>query len=115
MVTGEKRSGRKVSYVTDTAYLPSIAENVKDSDIFICEGMFTEDLEESAASKKHLTSRQAAKIANEAGGIGKMGLIHYSPRYNDRDLSRLLDEASADFPDTFLTRDRQVHKIKLKD
>ena len=115
MVTGDKRKGRKVSFVTDTAYLPEIAENVSDSDVFICEGMFTEDLEESAASKKHLTSKQAAKIANEAGGIGKMGLIHYSPRYSDRDLKKLLEEAAEDFPDTFLTRDRQMLKIKYKD
>ncbi len=115
MVTGDKRSGRKVSFVTDTSYLPTIADKVADSDIFICEGMFTEDLAESAALKKHLTSVQAAKIANEAGGIGKMGLIHYSPRYNDRDLKRLLEEAEKDFPNTFLTRDRQSFKIKYKD
>ncbi len=115
MVTGAKRPGRKFSFVTDTAYLPGIAENVSGSDLLICEGMFTEDLAESAASKKHLTSKQAAKIANEAGGIGKMGLIHYSPRYNDRDLKRLLEEAAEDFPDTFLTRDRQIFEIKYKD
>lgn len=115
MVTGDKRSGRKFSFVTDTTYLPTIAGNVKNSDLFICEGMFTADLEDSAAMKKHLTSRQSAKIANEAGGIGKMGLIHYSPRYNDRDLKRLLDEAIKDFPNTFLTRDRQMLEIKNKD
>ena len=115
MVTGEKRSGRKFSFVTDTAFSYNIVQNVKDSDIFICEGMFTEDLAESAASKKHLTAKQAAEIALDAGGIGELGLIHYSPRYNDRELLKLLEEAKAVFPNTFLTRDRQAINIKNKD
>jgi ribonuclease Z len=115
MVTGEKRSGRKFSFVTDTAYFPEIADSVRDSDVLICEGMFTEELSESAASKKHLTAVQAAKIAVSAGGIGKMGLIHYSPRYNDREILKLLEEAKPVFPGSFLTRDRQIIEIKNKD
>ena len=39
-VMGNKRGGRKFSYVTDTAYLPSIAEAVRGSDLLLCEGMF---------------------------------------------------------------------------
>lgn len=115
MVTGDQRRGRKFSFVTDTAYFPEIGDNVKDSDVLICEGMFTEDLAESAAAKKHLTAKQAAMIAQDAGGIDKMGLIHYSPRYNDRDTLALLEEARKTFPDTFLTRDRQIIDIKYKD
>ncbi|MCL2792358.1 MAG: ribonuclease Z [Spirochaetaceae bacterium] len=115
MVTGEKRSGRKFSFVTDTTFSPNIMPNVKDSDIFICEGMFTEELVESAAEKKHLTAKQAAEIALNAGGIGNLGLIHYSPRYNDKELVKLLEEAKAVFPNTFLTRDRQIINMKNKD
>ncbi len=115
MITGEKRSGRKFSFVTDTTFSPNIAPNVKDSDIFICEGMFAEDLAESAALKKHLTAKQAAEIALNAGGIGDLGLIHYSPRYNDREILKLLEEAKTVFPHTFLTRDRQAINIKNKD
>ena len=115
MVTGEKRDGRKFSFVTDTAFSPNIVPNVKDSDIFICEGMFTEELAESAAAKKHLTAKQAAEIALEAGGIGNLGLIHYSPRYNDKELVKLQEEAKTVFPNTFLTIDRQVINIKNKD
>ncbi|MCL2705655.1 MAG: ribonuclease Z [Spirochaetaceae bacterium] len=115
MVTGEKRSGRKFSFVTDTAFSSNIVPNIKDSDILICEGMFTEELAESAAAKKHLTAKQAAEIALLAGGIGDLGLIHYSPRYNDRELAKLLEEAKALFPNTFLTRDRQAINIKNKD
>ncbi len=105
-VMGPKRRGRKFSFVTDTLFLESIAGNVRDSDLLICEGMFTSELLESAREKKHLTSVQAAKIAKE-GNVGRLGLIHYSPRYTEKDLKRLLEEARSVFANTFLTRDLQ--------
>jgi ribonuclease Z len=114
-VMGEQRSGRKFSYVTDTRYLSTIAESVKDSDLFICEGMFMEELAESADEKRHLTARQAATIAHDAGGIEKMGLIHYSPRYTRRDLRKMVEEARTIFPATFLTRDQQLLEIPHKE
>jgi ribonuclease Z len=107
-VLGPPRKGRKFSFITDSLFVESAAPHVKDSDILICEGMFAKDLEESAREKKHMTSQQAAVIAKNAGGIGKMGLIHYSPRYMERDLKQLLREAKEIFPDTFLTRDGQI-------
>jgi ribonuclease Z len=110
-VMGPPRKGRKLSFVTDTQYLPTIASQVADSNLLICEGMFSNGLAESAREKRHLTAVQAAQIAREAGGIGKMGLIHYSPRYTERELKELLKESTEIFPDTFLTRDRQVIEI----
>ncbi|MFO7849496.1 MAG: ribonuclease Z [Spirochaetia bacterium] len=114
-VLGPKRPGRKFSFVTDTSYTPSIASHAANSDIFICEGMFKEDLAESAREKKHLTARQAAYIAAEAGGIDKMGLIHYSPRYTEYEVKQMLKEAKELFPATFLTRDRQSLDIPYKE
>jgi ribonuclease Z len=114
-VMGPPRRGRKFSYVTDTLYLPGIAPAVHDSDLFICEGMFTEELEESAREKKHLTAQQAGRIAKDAGGVEKMGLIHYSPRYTERDLKHLLGEAKRIFPQSFLARDRQVIDLPYKE
>jgi ribonuclease Z len=114
-ILGPERQGRKFSYVTDTIYTESIADEVKNSDLLICEGMFSRDLEETAREKKHLTSTQAASIARDAGGVKKMGLIHYSPRYTERDLKHLLNEARELFPDTFLSRDGQVIPIPHAD
>lgn len=114
-VMGAPRKGRKFSFVTDTAYVPEIAADVKDSDLFICEGMFDQSLAASAREKKHLTSTQAAQIAQSAGGIKKMGLIHYSPRYTERDLKNLLKEAQKVFPETFLCRDRMILKIPYEE
>ncbi|MFP4268170.1 MAG: ribonuclease Z [Spirochaetaceae bacterium] len=114
-VLGPERPGRKFSFVTDTSYNSSIAPNVTDSDLFICEGMFKEDLAESAGEKRHLTARQAAQIAAEAGGIKKLGLIHYSPRYTDYEIKQMLKEAKELFPAAFLTRDRQSLDIPYKE
>ena len=114
-VLGPPRSGRKFSYVTDTLYLESIAREVSGSDLLICEGMFSDELEQSAGEKKHLTARQAATIAREAGKVKKLGLIHYSPRYTERELKTLLSDARSVFPESFLTRDRQTLPILYED
>jgi len=105
-VLGERRRGRKFCYATDTVAAPGLAEFARGSDLFICEGMFDDELAETAAEKRHLTAAQAAQIAREAG-VRRLGLIHYSPRYADRELKKLLAEAKEIFPETFLCRDLQ--------
>lgn len=114
-VMGSARQGRKFSYVTDTLPHPSISAEVKDSDLLICEGMFEHALAETAHSKRHMTAVEAARIAAEAGGVRQMGLIHYSPRYTDKDLKRLLKEAQEIFPPTFLSRDRQNIELPFEE
>ena len=42
MVLGPPRKGIKLTYCTDTRPTESIAKNAKDSDLFICEGMYGE-------------------------------------------------------------------------
>ena len=109
-VVGKARQGRKFSYVTDTLYLPSIANEVRGSDLLICEGMFADDCEDQAKQKKHMTARQAATIARDAD-VKRMAMIHYSPRYTDRDLDLLLSQAREVFPTTELTKDRKKFEI----
>jgi ribonuclease Z len=113
-VLGKPRSGRKFSFVTDSLAFPEIAPEVAGSDLFICEGMFEQELIESAREKKHMTAAQAARIALEAG-VKKLALIHYSPRYADFNLKQLLKEAQVLFPETILSRDRMVLPIEYID
>ncbi|MGH0053942.1 MAG: ribonuclease Z [Sphaerochaetaceae bacterium] len=113
-VMGEKRAGRKFSFVTDSLYLPSIAEEVRHGDLLLCEGMFTSDMVETAFEKKHMTAGQAAQIAKDAE-VKKLGLLHYSPRYGDRELRYLLKDARKIFPGTILSKDRMSFEIPLKD
>ena len=113
-VLGEKRSGRKVSYVTDSLYAPSIADEVTGSDLLFCEGMFENALETTAKEKKHMTAVQAATIA-KAANVKKMALIHYSPRYTDQELKLLLTEAKSVFPETVLSKDRLNFPVLYRD
>ena len=113
-VLGSKRSGRKFSFVTDTLYKPSIANEVRGSDLLICEGMFEKALIDQAKEKKHMTAEQAAIIARDAN-VRRMCMIHYSPRYTDRELSVLLEEAQAVWPQAELSRDRMQIDIPYID
>jgi len=113
-VMGEKRSGRKFSFVTDTLYKESIAKEVKDSDLLICEGMFEDALIDQAKEKKHMTASQAATIAKDAN-VKRMCMIHYSPRYNDKELHILLEEAQKIYPNAELSRDRMQIEIPFRD
>lgn len=113
-VMGERRSGRKFAFVTDTMMAPGLEEFVAGADLMICEGMFAQELQESARDKKHLTARQAGALAR-AAGVSRMGLIHYSPRYTERDLKKLLREARDEFGAAFLTRDLQEISLAFED
>ena len=113
-VLGDTRSGRKFSFVTDTLFKPSIIDEVRDSDLLICEGMFEEALAEQAREKKHMTARQAATIAREAN-VRRMCMIHYSPRYTDKELHVLLEEAQKIWPKAELSRDRMQIDIPYID
>jgi ribonuclease Z len=113
-VMGDERKGRKFCFATDTVAAPGLVEFARGSDLFICEGMFAEDLAETAAEKKHLTAAQAARIGRESG-VKRLGLIHYSPRYSERELKTLLGEAREIFPESFLTRDLQHIELPFED
>ena len=105
-VLGDRRRGRKFCFATDTVAAPGLSDFAREADLFICEGMFAEELAGTAAEKKHLTAAQAARIARD-GAVKRLGLIHYSPRYSERELKKLLQEARDVFPGSFLTRDLQ--------
>lgn len=113
-VLGKPRKGRKFSYVTDTLYLDSIAQEVRDSDLLICESMFEHSLLDQAKEKKHMTAIQAATIAKDSNSK-KMAMIHYSPRYTDKELAILEEEAKSIYPGAILSKDRMCFEIPFED
>ena len=79
MVIGPERRGIKLTYCTDSRPTKSIAENAKDSDLFVCEGMYGENaMDNKAKEYKHMTFYEAAKLAKEAQ-VKELWLTHYSP------------------------------------
>ena len=79
MVLGPPRKGIKVTYCTDTRPVASISTHAKDSDLFICEGMYGEPEKEAKAKEhKHMTMKEAALLAKQAN-VKELWLTHYSP------------------------------------
>lgn len=79
LVLGEERKGLKITYCTDTRPVPRIVEYAKNSDLFICEGMYGDpELSAKAKDKKHMTFYEAARLGKEAD-VKRMWLTHYSP------------------------------------
>lgn len=105
MVIGSERKGIKLTYCTDSRPTKGIVENAKDSDLFICEGMYGENVKDTKAKEyKHMTFCEAAKLAKEAQ-VSEMWLTHYSPsliRPED-----YISDAKRIFSNTKLGKDRK--------
>ena len=110
---GKPRKGLKVTYCTDTRPVTAIIENAKHSDLFICEGMYGDDLDISKAVKnKHMTFREAASLAN-AGNIDKLLLTHFSPSIEEpKDFAH---NATNLFKDTIIGEDGLSLSLSYKD
>ena len=79
MVLGPARKGLKITYCTDTRPTEAIVRNARESDLFICEGMYGEpDKLDKAKEHKHMTFYEAAEMAKKAD-VKEMWLTHYSP------------------------------------
>ena len=113
MVMGEKRKGIKVTYVTDTRPLPIIAEQAKDADLFICEGMYGEpDKLAKAKEYKHMTFYEAAQLAKEAE-VAEMWLTHYSPSLTHPE--EYMDEVKKIFPNSIAAKDKRTVELTFSD
>lgn len=110
MVLGVPRDPVKITYVTDTRPVKRIRVIAKNSDLFICEGMYGEDEQyDNAVEKKHMIFSEAATIAKEAD-VKEMWLTHFSPS-----LSRpedFIDYAAKIFPNTRIGRDLMSTTLK---
>ena len=96
MVLGTSRRGLKVTYTTDTRPTENIIHFAKDSDLFICEGMFgEEDKRDRALETCHMLYTEAAQLAVQAN-VRRLWLTHFSPSMPEPELS--LPQAAAFFP-----------------
>lgn len=79
MVLGEARRGLKVTYCTDSRPTKDIEEAAKESDLFICEGMYGEEEKlANAKEHKHMMFKEAAMLAKKAN-VKELWLTHFSP------------------------------------
>lgn len=103
MVSGETRKGIKISYLTDTRPCENIINFCKDSDLFICEGMYGDlSKKESVKSKMHMMMQEACDIATKTNPK-EMWLTHYSPAENKPQIYE--DELKKVFKNVFIVKD----------
>jgi ribonuclease Z len=113
MVLGEPRKGIKVSYCTDTRPTDGLAGFVKDSDLFICEGMYGDEEDaQKAVLKKHMTFSEAAVLAKQAN-VKELWLTHFSPSLTDPEAYG--DAALAIFENTVAGKDLMAKTIKFEE
>ena len=99
-VIGQPRRGIKITYCTDTTVCDTIVPAAKNSDLFICEGMYADpERAEAAETKKHMVFTQAAQLAKDAD-VGRLWLTHFSPAETHPEDG--LEAARAIFPNTEL-------------
>lgn len=112
MVLGAPRKGIKVTYCTDTRPVPAIAEHAKDSDLFICEGMYGEPEKEAKAKEyKHMTMKEAATLAKTAE-VKELWLTHYSPSLVHPE--EYLNTVTGIFPHTVAAKDGRTLEINYE-
>ncbi len=107
LLTESPPAPRKYAYCSDTAYHPSIVDDVSGADLLYHEATFLDDLRDRAATTFHSTAFQAASIAQQAG-VGKLIIGHFSARY--KTLDPLLEEARAVFPNTEMAIEGEVFR-----
>lgn len=109
MVLEDDRKSLIVSYMTDTRPVKDAPDFVKNSDLFICEGIYGEDDKiEKAIQHKHMTFSEAATIAKE-GDVKELWLTHYSPALQEPE--EFLEFATNIFPNTHAGFDRKTKAL----
>lgn len=99
---------RRYAYLSDTAYIPQLAETLSGVDLLYHEATFGRDCEKRARETFHSTAAQAATLARDAK-VGRLVIGHYSSRYDDE--NALLSEAREIFPNTELADENKIFKL----
>lgn len=96
------RKGDSIAIVIDTRQCPNAIEIARGAKILLCESTYQQEHEELAHKHYHLTAKQAAGIAKEAG-VDQLILTHFSARYQN--LKGFETEAREIFPNTWIADD----------
>ena len=105
LLTSDPTPSLSYAHISDTAYMPGLAEKIGPVDMLFHETTYLEEHIALARPRGHSTARQAATVARDAGA--KCLLTgHYSSRY--RDFSLFKKEAEEIFPNVILNNEGLV-------
>lgn len=106
-VLGAEVRGTKLVHVGDAGRTDNLVGICRDADALVIEATYASRDSEMAARFGHLTSVQAAELA-DAARVGCLLLVHISRRYSKREIVR---EARAIFPNTIVPRDLDRFRV----
>jgi len=107
-VLGPVRPGTRLVHVGDSGRTDNLRSVCHLADLLVIEATYLNTEAEMANDFAHLTARQAAELAQEAG-VKNLILTHISRRYRERDV---LAEAREVFPLAEVARDFDVFQVK---
>ena len=96
------RPGDVFAYVVDTRPCKEALEIARGAKVLLCESTYLDEDRQLALEHKHMTAKQAAELAKEAG-VKTLILTHFSARYRDPEI--LGEEARTIFPNTLVAED----------
>lgn len=95
LLTKDPTPPRSYAHISDTAYMPSLAEKIRGVDLLFHETTYLAEDLDKAKERGHSTAAQAAQVALDAGAK-RLLTGHYSSRYKDDSL--FAAEARTVFP-----------------
>ena len=107
-VLGPLKPGLRFVHIGDTGRTEDLVEPCRGADALVIESTYLEEEAEMAKQFSHLTARQAAGLAVQAG-VRQLILTHLSRRYREKDV---LAEARAVFENVSVARDFDAYSIK---
>jgi len=106
-VLGPVVAGARVVFVGDAGRVDNLVAEAAGADLLAIEATYTEEEQEVAAAFGHLTARQGAWLAREAG-VKHLVLHHISRRFSSQ---QILEEATPVFPDTSVAKDFDLFRV----
>lgn len=100
---------RKYAYCSDTRFNEKLLEYVAEVDLLYHEATFMHQLLDRAEATFHTTAKEAGIFASKAK-VKQLIIGHFSARYKDLDI--LLNEALAEFSNTFLAQEGKSYLIE---
>ena len=106
-VLGPAQPGARLVFVGDAATTTNLRGVARGADALVIEATYLQSERDLARDFGHLTARQSAELARDAG-VSALILTHLSRRYFEREV---LAEARLVFDNTFVARDFDVFQI----
>lgn len=103
------RKGDSIALVIDTRQCQQAVDIAQGAKLLLCESTYLEEHRELAYKHFHMTAKQAAEVARDAG-VNKLILTHFSARYLN--LKEFEYEARQIFPNTFAADDLKVFQLE---